>query len=459
MDADGDLQPVVGLASEPVVEIGDHALDRARRPQRSLRGVGATVVAEQRADAVELHIAQRAAGGADRVADALDIERQHIQQILRQMIRREISAVAEVAEQHDDLALAAALRHPRAIDRPRRPHQRHDRNIALRAQLARQPHARRRADALQRPLLVIGRRRTELLARRHPHPAGRASRPAAAHRGMRQMKAAARLQHRPAPGHPHDPAGIGHRDKALAAALDQVADFARDESGADDGKIPIEQIVLPLRDRQPLHGVVRTQIFPHRRRRVDIGDKLLAHGDEAERRQHRQQQRNGKQHEPELPIPPAPVESEMQPEAAVQPARRHQAQLPALRAGRKQQTDHPRVVRRQPEQIVGKARRGGVADQQDRHREAEHDAEQFERRQTKRAPFIDRDQRHHEMNGEGAIEQNGARQAVPNLDRVLHAGLGRAERDQTERMVEKMRADIGEENEAGGHPQVPAQTG
>ncbi len=169
VDADGDLQPVVGLAPEPVVEVGDHALDRARCPQRRLRGVGAAFVAEQRADAVELHIAERAAGGADRVADALDIERQHIQQVLRQVIGRKVGAVAEVAEQHDDLTLAAALRRRRPIDRPRRSHQRHHRNIALRAQLARQPHVRRRADALQRPLLVVGRRRTELL--RPPSPA------------------------------------------------------------------------------------------------------------------------------------------------------------------------------------------------------------------------------------------------------------------------------------------------
>ena len=61
------------------------------------------------------------------------------------------------------------------------------------------------------------------------------------------------------------------------------------------------------------------------------------------------------------------------------------------------------------------------------------------------------------MSGERAIEQNGARQAVPNLDRILHARLGRTERDEAERVVEKMRADIGEENEAGGHPQGPAQ--
>ena len=57
------------FVAEPVVEVGDHALDCAGRPQGRLRGVGVAFVAKQRADAVELHIAERAAGGADGVAE------------------------------------------------------------------------------------------------------------------------------------------------------------------------------------------------------------------------------------------------------------------------------------------------------------------------------------------------------------------------------------------------------
>ena len=165
---------------------------------------------------------------------------------------------------------------------------------------------------------------------------------------------------------------------------------------------------------------------------------------------------DGKKHKSKLPIPPAPAEGEMQAETAVQPSRRHQAELPALRTRRPKIGNHARVVRRQPEQFIGEARRRGVADQQDRHREAEHDAEQFQRRQAEGAPLIDREQRHHEMSGERAVEQNGARQAVPDLDRDLHSGFGRIERDQAERVIEEMRSDVGEKNEAGSHPQVPA---
>ncbi len=274
---------------------------------------------------------------------------------------------------------------------------------------------------------------------------------------MRQVEAPARLQHRPAPGHADDLAGVRQRDQALAPPLDQVADFARDERGADDGEIPVEQIVLPLRDRQPLRGVVRTQILQRRGRRGWTCGKLLAHGDEAQRRQHRQQQGCGKQRKSRLPVPPAPAEREMQPEAAMQPARRHQPQLPALRSRGPKIGDHTRVVRRQPKHFVGEARRCGVADQQDRHREAEHDAEEFQRRQAKGAPLVDREQRHHEVDDEGAIKQDGAGPAVPHLDGDRHAGFGRVERNESERVVDQMRPDVTEKNEAGCHPQVPPQ--
>ncbi len=55
VDADGDFHPLVELPAEPVVEVGDHALDRPRGAQRALRGIVAALVTEQRADAVEFH--------------------------------------------------------------------------------------------------------------------------------------------------------------------------------------------------------------------------------------------------------------------------------------------------------------------------------------------------------------------------------------------------------------------
>ena len=146
----------------------------------------------------------------------------------------------------------------------------------------------------------------------------------------------------------------------------------------------------------------------------------------------------------------------MQPDAAVNPARRHQAELPALRARRPEVGDHSRVVGRQAEHLISEARRRGVTDQQDRHGKAERDADDLDRRQAERAPLVDRQSAIGEMNRRRAVERNRARQAVPDLDRDLHSGFGGVERDQAERVIDQMRADVSEKDEAGPHPQGPA---
>ncbi len=420
---------------------------------------GRAFEAEQRADAVGLDVAQGAAGGADGIAERLDIERQHVQQILRDAGAGKLGAIAEVAEQHDDLVLGAALGGGRPVDRPLRAHQRNDRDVAVRAQLTGEAHAGRRADASERGPLVGLRARADIVARRHAHPAGRAACSPAAHRGMREVEAAARFQHRPPARHAHGAPGIRDGDQAPAAALEQVADRAGAEGRADDGEITREQPLLPLRDRDPLRVIGRAQILQGRRDRGRIAGELASHGDEAQRRERRQQQRGAEQHVTQLPVERPPVEREMQAEAAVQPPRRQQAQLLSLRARRPQIGDHAGIVGRQSEQVVGEPRVGGVTDQQDRQREAERDAQQLGRRQAEGAPLVNRPQREQEMDRERAIEQQRAERAGPELDRELQTFLRGIERDEAERVVEEMQRDIDEENEAGGQPQVPAQSG
>ena len=155
MNAHRHFHLAVPLPPQAFVELGDHRLDRAARLQRlpgRLRG--GAFKAEQRADAVGLDIAQGAAGGADGIAERLDIERQHVQQILRDAVAGKLGAIAKVAEQHDDLMLAAAPGGGRPVDRPLRAHQRNDRDVAVRAQLTGEAHAGRRADASERGPLV-----------------------------------------------------------------------------------------------------------------------------------------------------------------------------------------------------------------------------------------------------------------------------------------------------------------
>jgi hypothetical protein len=59
------------------------------------------------------------------------------------------------------------------------------------------------------------------------------------------------------------------------------------------------------------------------------------------------------------------------------------------------------------------------------------------------------------MDCERAVEQQRAGQARPDLDRELETGLRRVERNEAERMVDEMRRDIGEKNEAGRQAQGP----
>src|SRR3954451_12505898 len=54
-----------------------------------------------------------------------------------------------------------------------------------------------------------------------------------------------------------------------------------------------------------------------------------------------------------------------------------------------------------------------------------------------------------------AVKHDCARQAVPNIFSVAQTFFGRRERNEPERMIDKMGRDVGEENEARRHAQVP----
>src|SRR5262245_8978 len=59
------------------------------------------------------------------------------------------------------------------------------------------------------------------------------------------------------------------------------------------------------------------------------------------------------------------------------------------------------------------------------------------------------------MDRECAGEQQRAGHARPDLDREFETGLRRVERDEAERMVDEMRRDVDEKNEAGRQAQGP----
>ena len=214
----------------------------------------------------------------------------------------------------------------------------------------------------------------------------------------------------------------------------------------------------PLRhcaSASPLGGVLGPEIVRHGGGRGGAGRELPRHGDESQPRKHRDQQREGEQHVAQLAIERPAVEQEMQPEAAVHPARRHHAELHALRVREPERGHHPRIVRRHPEQLPRQPGIGRVSDQHDRQGEAERDAQELQRRQAEGAPLVDRPQREHEMDRERAVEQHGAERARPDLDREFERGFGGLERNEPERVVDEVGGDVGEEHEAGGEPQAP----
>jgi hypothetical protein len=159
--------------------------------------------------------------------------------------------------------------------------------------------------------------------------------------------------------------------------------------------------------------------------------------DEAEPREHRQQQGESEQHVAQAAIERPPVEDEMQPEAAVHPSRRQQAELHPLLIRHPQVGHDAGVVGRHLKKLPGQPRVRGVTDQQDRQHEAERDAQELERRQTEGAPLVDRPERKQEMDGGGAIEQHRAGPARPDLDRDLETSFRGTERDETERVVHR----------------------
>ena len=184
---------------------------------------------------------------------------------------------------------------PSPIDRPRGA----DHGTTETSPCGRNWHARRTSAGapmrLQRVLLVVGRRRTELLARRHPHPAGRASRPAAAHRGMRQVEAAARLQHRPAARHAHGPAGIrSPRSRRLRRRSIRLRISRAMNAAPMMAKYQLRRLSFHCAIASRCTALSGLRVFQRRRDRGRAGRKFSSHGDKSERREHRQQQRRRK---------------------------------------------------------------------------------------------------------------------------------------------------------------------
>ncbi len=199
-----------------------------------------------------------------------------------------------------------------------------------------------------------------------------------------------------------------------------------------------------------------TQVILRSRRGLGVGRNFATHGDEADCREHRQQQRDREQHIPHAPIERLSTEGEVQTQAAVHPSRGQQAELHPLRIRNPQIGDDAGIVRRQAEHVVGEPRIGEMIDQNDRQREAERNTQKLGRRQTEGTPLIDRPQCQEKVEGRSAIKEQRARRAGPELAGEFEGFFRNGEGYETERMIDQVRGDIEEEHQAGGHSQLPA---
>ena len=150
------------------------------------------------------------------------------------------------------------------------------------------------------------------------------------------------------------------------------------------------------------------------------------------------------------------AEREAQPQATMHPARRQQSQCEALCAALPKAGGDTRVVCRQSVVLEGVAGADEVPDQRQGQHQAKHDAQSVQWRHPKRASFVHREQRERDMQRCGAVQEHGARPAMPQAHRGTQPGFGGVERDQPQRVAAEMESHIGEENQPRSQAQIAA---
>ena len=303
VDAYGDLGSAAPFPAKPIVELAQRPFDVRGRHQRGARcSIQVSGQSEQRENAVVLHIADGAPGAADRMTSTLGIALERKQRVMRHVVARQCLAVGEVAKQQNDVSFAVESWPLHPVDRTFRQHQQRYPYIALWPNLAAQPHIGLGSDPFQCGALIGRWFGTKLGTARHADSTGRAPRPPAAARCVRNVKGAARLQYRPSAWHMNAAVRVSYRHQSPPPPFHDVAHLARRKRRADETDIDPQYSILP-----PFHGGLRCLRFGAYLYRVpgpvwfrQPGD-VPRHRDEAERRQHRYQQGNREQDELEPP--------------------------------------------------------------------------------------------------------------------------------------------------------------
>lgn len=142
------------------------------------------------------------------------------------------------------------------------------------------------------------------------------------------------------------------------------------------------------------------------------------------------------------------AEREVKSQAAMQPSGHEQGELATFTVRGPQHPHHAMVFGRVVVELMRKARCNGVPDEQQRNAETQQDAKKIGRRHAQRSAPIYRDEREREVGRGRTVEQHRTGHALPDAHPQRKTAFCHVNRDETERVIDKVRGHVDEEHEA-----------
>jgi hypothetical protein len=242
-----------------------------------------------------------------------------------------------------------------------------------------------------------------------------------------------------------------------------VAQHAQTEHEGQKREEADQEAVLEMAD--PLKPFGAGEVEPGNRRlqpgRILGQAQHVAPGHEgAEQREHGDQQRGRKGHEPDSRVPRPETQPVVQADAAVGPGEGHHGELAERRERLELAEDQQdvSVAVLGAEHLGGEARAQQVQNHERRDREAGQELRRLPGRHDETPAPVERQKGEAQVQQQRAVEQQRGRRRAPERDEPEAPDLERLERDQAEGMVQKVRQHEGEEHEAARKAQ-PAYHG
>ena len=274
----------------------------------------------------------------------------------------------------------------------------------------------------------------------HPHAAGRAARPPTAQRQVGNAVAAAGLQHRKAARHLHGPVGVAQGDGPTPTAATEGAPCpAQCQQGAHGNHpAPAQGILQPGRCRHGLRSATRGR----RGQRTHLPCNLARHGQQAQRRQHRQQHGPGEQRRLPAPPPRPSAHRHVQAQAAMPPCRDEQQRLQHQVLGPGQAVHHAAIRGRCAHGFKRPARGHKVPGQQQRQAQTQGQPHALHPRHAQTAPLPQGHTCQRQVREQRAIQQHRARHRMPPAADHLQQRIGHLQRHQPRGMVAQVQGHV-----------------